>query len=113
MALELAYSIVVFAIKVYYWPELAPIFFWDLSLFSTYYYPVLREVPPVLNFFPRIFKRGDSVISISKTIGNLVNLFGALLVPKPAVPFLFPADSGLGFLYGAPLFAVVLTTCAL
>lgn len=42
-------------------------------------------------------------------MGNLVILFGALLVANPVAAFLFPADSGLGFLYGTPLFAVVTT----
>ncbi len=108
MDLGFTCSIVVFAIKVYCYPEFVPIFFYDLSLLKTYW-PVLRAVPPVLNFFPRIFKRGDSIISISNTMGNLVILFGALLVANPVAAFLFPADSGLGFLYGTPLFAVVTT----
>lgn len=42
-------------------------------------------------------------------MGNLVILFGALLVANPVAAFLFPADSGLGFLYGTPLFAFVTT----
>jgi hypothetical protein len=46
-------------------------------------------------------------------MGNLVILFGALLVANPVAAFLFPADSGLGFLYGTPLFAVVTTTYVL
>jgi hypothetical protein len=74
---------------------------------------VLSAVPPVLNFLPRIFKSGDSIISISNTMGNLVSRFGALLVVNPVLPFLLPADSGLGFLYGTLLFVVGTITCAL